>query len=256
MNLLEAVDCSYAYTRQSVLRGVSMGVAPGEVVALLGPNGCGKSTLLKLLLGHLSPTTGTVTLQQRPLAAYARRELARRIAYLPQTPSHLPGETVADVLRLGRLPYWGAFGLESPRDGEVVSSVASELQLSDLLSRPMDTLSGGQRQRAFIGRCLVQEPQVLLLDEPATFLDLRHQLDLHRLLLQLSRQKALAVLMAGHDLNLAATHADRLILLDSGEIAADGAPADVLREDVLHRVYGVRLRRVDVNGVVTLAPGE
>src|SRR5205085_815914 len=200
--LLEADNLSFAYGERPVLRGVSLRLGAGEVVALLGPNGSGKSTLIRALLGQL-PAAGSMKWEARPVNNWSRRELARRVAYLPQSPAFEPEQRVADVLRTGRAPYWGAFGLESARDLRVVIEVADLLGLTDLLDRPMGHLSGGQRQRVFVGRCLVQEPQALLLDEPNTFLDLRYQVELGRLLTRLSRERGIGVLMASHDLNLA-----------------------------------------------------
>ena len=235
---------SFAYGDRSVLRGVTLSLRAGEVVALLGPNGGGKSTLLRVLLGQLTATTGAVTWEGRPVAQWSRRQLARRVAYLPQAPTTEQGQLVGDVLRLGRAPYWGAFGLESAHDAEVVADVARTLDLADLLARPMDELSGGQRQRAFVGRCLAQEPAALLLDEPTTFLDLRHQVELLQLLRRLARERGVGVLMASHDLNAAASAADRLVLLDAGTVAAAGDAAAVLDPATLERVYGVGIERI------------
>jgi iron complex transport system ATP-binding protein len=246
--LLAISDLHFAYGDQSVLRGVTVSLSAGEVVALLGPNGSGKSTLLRVALGQLAPAGGAVRWEGRDVAHWPRRELARRVAYLPQAPTAELDHRVADVLRLGRAPYWGAFGLESPRDARVVAEVADTLQLADLLDRPMDQLSGGQRQRVFLGRCLAQEPAALLLDEPTTFLDLRHQVDLLQLLRRLAKERSVAILMASHDLNLTAALSDRAVLLDDGTVAAEGTPSDVLRPDVLSRVYGVPMRRVQQEG--------
>ena len=257
-SLLEASDVSFSYggtraeghhpSRHDILCGVSVRLSAGEVVALLGPNGSGKSTLLRVLLGQLPAGAGSIRWDGRYASAWRRRELARRVAYLPQSPTADGGQRVFDVLRLGRAPYWGAFGLESPRDAEVVRDVAATLELADLLDRPMDRLSGGQRQRVFVGRCLAQEPAALLLDEPATFLDLRHQVELMQLLRRLARERSVGVLMASHDLNLAAALADRAVLLDRGAVAAEGPPDSVLREDVLSPVYGLTMRRVEREG--------
>ena len=244
MSLLRVSNLHFSYPGRPVLRGVSLTLAPGEIVALLGPNGVGKSTLLRALLGQLD-FEGDVEWEGRAVGGWLRRELARRVAYLPQSPAAEPEQHVADVLRTGRAPYWGAFGLESRRDVEVVREVAQRLGLQDLLARPMAELSGGQRQRAFVGRCLVQEPAALLLDEPSTFLDLRHQVELSQLLAGLSRERRMAVLMASHDLNLAATSADRLVLLHQGSVAAHGAPADVLDPEILGNVYGIPMTRID-----------
>ena len=242
--LLAAVELSFAYEDRTVVRDVSLSLSPGEVVALLGPNGSGKSTLLRALLGQLPSTpAGAVRWQGRPVEAWRKRDLARTVAYLPQSPTADADHRVGDVLRLGRSAYWGAFGLESPRDAEVVRDVAGLLDLTDLLDRPMDELSGGQRQRVFLGRCLAQEPAALLLDEPTTFLDLRHQVELLRLLRRLAKERSVAVLMASHDLNLAAATADRALLLDAGRVAAEGTPDVVLQPESLTRVYGLPMER-------------
>lgn len=242
--LLQASGLSFAYGGVPVLRDLSLTLVSGELLMLLGPNGAGKSTLIQALLGHL-PAGGSVLWESRALRDWDRRDLARRVAYLPQSPAYEPDQSVFDVLRLGRAPYWHAFGIESERDTRVALDTARLLALTELLARPMDKLSGGQRQRVFIGRCLVQEPRALLLDEPNTHLDLRHQVELGQLLRRLAREKQLAILMASHDLNLAGLFADRLLLMHNGDLAASGSPDDVLRPDLLSQVYGVPLQRLD-----------
>jgi ABC-type cobalamin/Fe3+-siderophores transport system ATPase subunit len=242
--LLRAADVTFSYSDAPVLRGVELSLAAGEVVALLGPNGSGKSTLIRALLGQL-PAAGEIIWQSRPLREWRRRDLARLVAYLPQVLAFEPEQTVRDVLRLGRAPYWGAFGVESARDAQVVAEVAGALALNDLLGRRVDELSGGQRQRVFVGRCLVQEPRALLLDEPSTFLDLRHQVELLQLLRRLAREQGVGVLLASHDLNVAASLSDRLVLLCAGAVAAAGPPGDVLVPALLERVYGVPMDRID-----------
>jgi len=242
--LLRAHNVSFAYTERPVLQDVTLTLSPGEILTLIGPNGSGKSTLLRALLGHLH-ARGEIQWEDRPLHSWKRRDLARRIAYLPQSPTYDIDHRVIDVLRLGRAPYWSAFGLESTHDADVIDRVARELALSDLLPARMDELSGGQRQRIFIGRCLVQEPVALVLDEPNTYLDIRHQVELSTLLHTLARTRQVAILMASHDLNLAAQGADRLLLLDAGRVRADGAPTDVLTAELLTSTYGIPMQRLD-----------
>jgi iron complex transport system ATP-binding protein len=197
-------------------------------------------------LGYLRGK-GEILWDGKPLASWPRRELARLIAYLPQSPAASAGHTVLDVLRLGRAPYWSAFGVESPHDIEIVKQISELLNLKDFMSRPIDQLSGGQRQTVFLGRCLVQEPRVMLLDEPNTFLDLKHQIDLLKLLRKLSRERQIAIIMASHDLNLAGAFADRLHLLQNGVTAATGAPADVLKPEILSQVYELSIDRIEGN---------
>lgn len=243
--LLEAEKLSVLYGKQAALRDVSLHLNGGEVVGLLGPNGSGKSTLLRALLAQ-HRFDGGVRWNDRPLPAWPPRQLARQVAYLAQHPLWETGQTVADALRLGRSPYLAPFGLETEHDAEVVSAVARKLGLTRLLDRPLENLSGGQRQRVFVGRCLAQEPRALLLDEPGTHLDLRHQVELGRLLVSLSHEQGMGILMASHDLNLAGAFADRLLLLHEGKMVADGPPREVLRSSVLSPVYGLELLDVNV----------
>ena len=243
-HLLDAANVTFSYGAVQALRDVSLRIFAGEVVALIGPNGSGKSTLIRTLLGLHRASGGEIKWDDKPLAKWNRRLLARHVAYLAQTPVYEPGQTVLEALRLGRAPYWSLFGIESARDEHVVRDVATRLGLSDILGRAMDQISGGQRQRVFVGRALVQEPEAILLDEPNTFLDLKHQVELMSLLRALAKEQNVGVLMASHDLNLAATGADALVLLDRGVVVADGKPRDVLDPELLTRVYGIPMERV------------
>lgn len=245
MNLLDARSLHFAFGDRPVLRDISLHLSAGEVVALLGPNGAGKSTLLRVLLGQLQ-ASGEVLWDGRGLRSWPRRELARRVAYLPQAPAADPEQRVSEVLAIGRAPYWGPFGIESAKDVQIVREIARQLNLIDLLPRPIGELSGGQRQLIFLARCLVQEPAALLLDEPNTFLDLRHQVELIQLLRRLARDNQIAVMMASHDLNLASAACDRCLLLGQGTVAADGIPGQVLSSEVLSEVYGVSISRATI----------
>jgi iron complex transport system ATP-binding protein len=251
--MLTARNIHVSYGDHPALTGVDITLAPGEIVSLLGPNGSGKSTLIQALLGNVTGS-GEIHWFDQPLKKWNRRELARRVAYLPQAPVYQPAQRVIEVLQLGRSPYWAGFGLESPRDGEVVARVAGQLQLADILHRSMDELSGGQRQRVFVGRCLVQEPAALLLDEPSTYLDLKHQVELCQLLRQLSQTQSIGILMASHDLNLAIGFSDRIIVLSNGQIAASGG-IDVLQPETISSVYGVRMIQLQrPDGTPVLVP--
>lgn len=246
--LLEASNLCFAYDDTPAVDGVSLHLSAGEVVTLIGPNGSGKSTLIKLLLG-LHQGKGTLRWENRPLKDWPLRERARRIAYLPQSPTADAEQTVMEVLRLGRLPYMGSFGLESDDDLATVRRISRLLDLDPFLTRRIAELSGGQRQRVFLGRCLVQEPVAMLLDEPHTYLDLRHQLELSNLLRRLAREQNLGVLMASHDLNLSAALSDRLILMDRGKTVLEGPPQTILDPAVLSTVYQLPLERVERPGM-------
>lgn len=243
--LLVASGLGFSYGQSPVLADVSLIVQPGELLAILGPNGSGKSTLIRLLLGHLRGH-GNITWLGKPLRQWSRRHLARHVAYLPQSPQAEPGQTVGQVLSMGRTPYLHLFGIESANDRRIIQQTAEQLDLIDLLDRPLSSLSGGQQQRVFVGRCLAQEPRVLMLDEPNTFMDLQHQVELCQRLRTLAHQQNLAIVMALHDLNLAAAYADQVLILKSGRVAATGHPQQVLQEPLLRDVFGLPLRRLDL----------
>ncbi|MFF0479176.1 ABC transporter ATP-binding protein [Streptomyces sp. NPDC004284] len=219
-----------------VLDGVSLALAPGTVTGLLGPNGSGKSTLLRLLAGVLAPDSGVVTLDGDPLDGLGRRTVARRLATVEQQADTQTDLTVADVVRLGRIPHRRAWTPPSAADETAVRTALERTGLTDRARQPWRTLSGGERQRVQIARALAQEPRELLLDEPTNHLDIQHQLDLLALVADLR----LTAVVALHDLNLAAMYCDRLVVLARGRVVAGGPPEEVLTEELIAEVYGVR----------------
>ncbi|MET9436632.1 ABC transporter ATP-binding protein [Streptomyces sp. NPDC006551] len=219
-----------------ILDGVSVTPRPGTVTGLLGPNGSGKSTLLRLLSGVLAPDSGIVTLDGDPLDALGRRTVARRLAVVEQQADTLVDLPVIDVVRLGRIPHRRAWTPSSAADEAAVRSALARTGLTEKSHQPWHTLSGGERQRAQIARALAQEPRELLLDEPTNHLDIQHQLDL----LSLISDLGLTSVVALHDLNLAATYCERLVVLKEGRVVAAGGPAEVLTEELIADVYRVR----------------
>ncbi|MEV8623607.1 ABC transporter ATP-binding protein [Streptomyces sp. NPDC051079] len=219
-----------------VLDGVTLAPRPGTLTGLLGPNGSGKSTLLRLLAGVLAPDTGVVTLDGDPLDAVPRRALARRVAVVEQNADTQVDLTVADAVRLGRVPHRRAWSPTTAADEEAVRSALAHTGLTGLAHRTWRTLSGGERQRVHLARALAQEPRELLLDEPTNHLDIQHQLDLLTLVAGLR----LTCVVALHDLNLAAMYCDHVVVLCEGGVVAAGAVEEVLTERLVADVYGVR----------------
>ncbi|MBO1330353.1 ABC transporter ATP-binding protein [Streptomyces sp. VRA16 Mangrove soil] len=235
---LHADRVSFSAGGTLILDGVSIGPRPGEVTGLLGPNGSGKSTLLRLLAGVLEPGAGVVTLDGGPLADVGRKEAARRIAMVQQQADTQVELTVGDVVRLGRIPHRRAWSPASAADESAVRSALERSGLADRAHRLWHTLSGGERQRVQIARALAQEPRELLLDEPTNHLDIQHQLEL----LDLITGLGLTSVVALHDLNLAAAYCARVVVLRHGRVVAAGPPGDILTEELIADVYGVRAR--------------
>ena len=240
MNCLFHLDnASVRYGQAEVLRSVSLSFHKGEFVAVAGPNGAGKSTLLSLLAGLSAPTSGTCKYLERPATHWPRRDFARSVAVVQQTePSEFPF-TVEQVVYMGRMPHCTRM-YETPADHAAVAKALAATDMSSFRQRDFRTLSGGEKQRILLASALAQQPQVLLLDEPASHLDLRHQVSLHELLRDL-RSQGLLVVAVTHDLNLAAAYADRLVLMHQGRIHASGSPSDVLLTDLIAEVFGVRV---------------
>ena len=218
-----------------------MCVAPGELVAVLGPNGAGKTTLLRVLSGALEPAAGAARLFGEPMQAMARQDVARRVAVVAQSEEVAFGFLVRDVVAMGRSPHQRGWMRESARDREVVEAAMERCDVTELAARRVDELSGGEQKRVAIARALAQEPRVLLLDEPAAFLDVRHQIDLYELLAEEVTRAKLACVVVMHDLNAAAQYASRIVLMKNGEIVAAGTVAEVMTWQRLKETFDADL---------------
>lgn len=222
----------------TILESIDLEVSPGECLVVVGPNGAGKTTLLRLLAGLLQPNRGQLLWEQRPYADLTRKALARRIAYVPQSrPLQVP-LTVEQLVLLGRYPYLSSFRW-APRDTDF-AAVSRALELAgvaDLRRRRLEELSGGERQSAYIAAALAQEAEVLILDEPTTHLDPRHQRQIASLVLKLNRQEGMGVVLATHDLNFAAMLAHRIVALLAGRVMGDGPPGELLRPEKLQELF-------------------
>jgi len=249
--MLRARDLHFSYPDRPVLCGVSLDLAPGEVLAVLGPNGAGKSTLLRCLAGALSPL-GRVEFSGRQLSDIPPRERAQLLAFVPQhVPPRLP-LTVFEAVLMGRRPYlsWRP----RPVDLDAVWNALDQLGLTELAGREFGEISGGQRQKVSLARALAQQSRLLIMDEPTSSLDLRHQLEVMALLCALAKMQNTGVVLAVHDLNLAARFAHRTLLMHRGQVFADGPPEDVLSEDSIRTVYGVDVLRVQTGACAMYFP--
>jgi len=228
-----------------ILTGVDLSVAPGEWVTVIGPNGAGKSTLLRAVGGLLPASAGTVSLFGTPIARLGRRDRARLVATVAQSPTVPAGMAVLDYVLLGRTPYVPPLGRESAADLAVAYDVLDRLDLTGFASRALSTLSGGERQRVFLARALAQGAPLLLLDEPTSALDIGHQQEVLELVDQLRADDGLTVLATMHDLSVAGEYADRMVLMAAGAVVADGPPRAVLTDELLGRYYRARVRVID-----------
>jgi iron complex transport system ATP-binding protein len=234
---LAARDLTVGFGAVPVLEGLSLTVPKGQITMIIGPNGCGKSTLLRSLARLLRPSAGAVLLDGQDIARQPTRAVARRLGLLPQAPSAPPGILVADLVARGRTPHQSFLKQWSAQDESAVARALSATGLDALADHPVEDLSGGQRQRVWIAMVLAQEADLLLLDEPTTYLDLRHQIDVLSLLRRLRTDEGKTILAVLHDLNLAAQFADRLIAMREGCIVAQGTAAEVLTPKIIERVF-------------------
>jgi iron complex transport system ATP-binding protein len=243
MTAIDVRDVAFAYhPGMPVLRGASLAVPAGAFLGIVGPNGAGKSTLLHLMSGALAPSAGTVTLDGRPLATWKRRDIARKIAVVPQSEPHAFPYRVSEIVMMGRTPWLtGLLSTETPADHAAARRAMEAVGIADLACRPTGQLSGGERQMVLVARALAQEPSILLLDEPTASLDLAHQQAIFRLLTRLNAESGLTVVVVTHDLNLAGLYCRSVAVLHDGRIEAAGPPAEVLRPERLESVYGAAL---------------
>ncbi len=239
-NHLEVKHISFRYAESWTLREISFTVQPAEILGIVGPNGSGKSTLLKLMAGALKPQQGTIQLQGQSISELKRREIARSLAVVPQN-TDIPFPFLSsEIVLMGRSPHLGLLQMESAEDRRIVERAMTYTDSLSFADRPLDELSGGERQRVIIARALAQEPSIMLLDEPTAHLDLKHQVGIFELIRRLNREQEITVVVVSHDLNLAGTYCDRLVLLRDGQIYRVGQPSDVITSEDIERVYGVR----------------
>ena len=256
MVAIDAHNLKVAYGDTLIVPDLSLTLYPGKVTALLGPNGSGKSTVLRTLARLLQPTKGAVYLNGRNIAKMPTTDIARQLAMLPQSAEVPDGVTVWELIGYGRYPHQNLLGGFSPKDLAAMRWALEVTILEPLAERVVDTLSGGERQRAWIAMALAQQTQVLLLDEPTTFLDIRHQLDVLSLVRELNREHGITVGWVLHDLNQAAAYSDRLIMLASGKVVTAGSPAEVMTAKTIREVFEVEMTVIShpISGFPTCLP--
>ncbi len=239
---LRADDLRLSYGGDPVVDGVQLALPAGGITAIVGPNGCGKSTLLRALARLMAPQSGIVLLDGTDVHRRPTRDVARELGLLPQGATCPDGLAVEDLVARGRYPHRGRWRSWSTEDQERVDAAIEQTNLIGLRERLVDHLSGGQRQRAWIAMALAQDTPTMLLDEPTTYLDLAHQIEVLDLLARLNHERGRTIVLVLHDLNEAARYADRIVAMRDGRIAADGPPADVLTKATVERVFGLRCR--------------
>jgi iron complex transport system ATP-binding protein len=237
--LLQAAALTLAYDDREVVHDLDLVVPSGQITAVVGANGCGKSTLLRALARLMRPRAGSVLLDGRAIAELSTKAVAKRLAILPQSPLAPDGLAVEDLVARGRYPHQSLFAHWSEQDEAAVEAALDATQMTDLRDRPLDELSGGQRQRAWIAMTLAQETEILLLDEPTTFLDLAHQIEVLDLLAALVADHGRTVVMVLHDINQACRYADHVVAMRDGRIHAAGAPEDVVDARLVQDVFGL-----------------
>ncbi|MDX3451768.1 ABC transporter ATP-binding protein [Streptomyces sp. ME02-8801-2C] len=239
---LRAKGLRLSYDNRVVVDGLDLAVPPGRITAIVGANACGKSTLLRALARLLAPREGAVHLDGRALQSIPTRELAQRLGILPQSPVAPEGLTVLDLVNRGRSPHQTWWRQWSKADEEAVHEALAATNMTDLADRAVDELSGGQRQRAWIAMAVAQGTPVLLLDEPTTYLDLAHQIDVLDLITDLNRRENRTVVMVLHDLNQACRYADHVVAMKSGRIVAEGPPSEVITAETVEDVFDLTCR--------------
>lgn len=231
----------YDVNGRRILDDINVSFLANKVTTLLGHNGCGKSTLVKLLSRQIEPASGEISLGHQPLSQYTQRDLAKRVAYLPQHPPTTDGVTVRELVYFGRYPWRGPLSKYNDEDKDIVESVIQKVDLGHITDRFVATLSGGERQRAWVAMLLAQQTEVILLDEPISALDIAHQFELVQLIHQLNQELGLTVIMVLHDINLASRFSHQIIALHSGKVIVQDTPENVLNTEVLQQIYGIEL---------------
>lgn len=239
MAILEAKNVSVSFGDKPILKDLSLSIIQGQIVSILGPNGSGKSTFLKALSRNVKLKSGSIALEGRDIQSFGAKEMACHLATLHQA-SRAPGDlTVQDLVEYGRFPYQQWWKGNEKEDRLVVEWAIEQTRLADLAGRRVNTLSGGEQQRAWIAMALAQKPRILLLDEPTTYLDLCHQLEIMELITQLNKEQGISIVMVLHDMNHAARYSDMVAVFCQGSLYASGTPVDTITPTMLREVFGV-----------------
>lgn len=239
MTKLTAEKLSLSYDSTSVINNIDLNIPEGKISIIIGSNGCGKSTILRSLARLLRPTAGSIYINGKDIHRHSSKEVAKQLAILPQSPEAPEDLTVKELCYYGRHPHKGLFSRYSAEDHEIVEEALKATKMDNLADRTLDALSGGQRQRAWIAMALAQGTELLLLDEPTTYLDLAHQIEVLELLCSLNEKHNRTIVMVLHDLNQAARYADHLISISNGEIYKEGSPVEVFTEKMIQDVFGL-----------------
>jgi iron complex transport system ATP-binding protein len=239
--MINIKSLSFAYSEEVVVNEVSFSISDGEFVGIIGPNGAGKSTLLKLMDGILHPKMGKIQLKEKLLDEYSRKQLAKMIGFVPQNFTTAFSYSVNDVVLMGRYPHLSAFSSESAEDYKIVEKSMKSTDVWQFKQRQFGNLSGGEKQRVVLASALAQEPQILLLDEPTSSLDIKYQYQFYNILQELQQSSGLTIVVVTHDINLAARYCRRLILLKNGKLVDDGTPEKVITKEIMESVYEVEV---------------
>jgi iron complex transport system ATP-binding protein len=239
MSSIKVENLSIAYEESVIVENLNVSVPKGKITTIIGPNGCGKSTILKTIGRIMKPKNGMIYINGEDIKNISTKEIAKKMAVLPQTPQSPNGLTVGELVSYGRYPHQRGLGSLTSEDKEVVAWALEATKISEFEHRPIDSLSGGQRQRVWIAMALAQETDLILLDEPTTYLDLSHQLEVLELLYDLNKKQGCTIVMVIHDLNLAARFADYIIAIRKGKIISEGTPEIVMTHSVLKKTFNI-----------------
>lgn len=239
---LEAVGLTAGYEQKTILQNVNLSIPANKISIIIGANGCGKSTLLKTMSRLIKPTSGQAVLDGKSIHATPPKKLARVLGLLPQSPIVPEGITVADLVGRGRFPHQTLLKGWSPQDYEAVAEALDMMNITEFADRSIDELSGGQRQRVWIAMALAQQTDILFLDEPTTYLDITYQIEILDLLMELNEKYGTTIVMVLHDINLSARYAHHLFAVKNGQLLAEGAPSDLLNEQLIEDVFSLKCR--------------
>lgn len=252
--IINCTNLGFSYNETEILNGINLSISPGRMLGILGANGAGKSTLLKILCGVLKPKIGEALFNGETLSKMDRRDIAKGIAYIPQDPTFAFPFTVKEVVLMGRAPYIGRFEFERGKDIEIAQNALQTVGILHLEDRLINEISSGERQLASIARGLVQEPKIMILDEPATYLDVKHRNEIMNILKKLKEEKGISIIAATHDIFTSLFFFDEIVILKEGNILAQGSTEMIINSDILSSAYGIEVTVRKENGRVFVFP--